>query len=60
MKSLLVAATLALSFAASATFAQALDATPNKYYRNVPQTKTEKQHRFDLKEPTHEEPSYID
>lgn len=59
MKRLLVVATLALGFAAPAAFAQSLDATPNEHYRNAPETTTPKQHRFDVKEPTHESPSYI-
>jgi hypothetical protein len=59
MKRLLVVATLALGFAAPAAFAQSFDVTPNEHYRNAPETTTAKQHRFDLKEPTHESPSYI-
>ena len=59
MKRLLVVATLALGFAAPVAFAQSFDATPNQYYRNAPESTSLKQHRFDLKEPTHESPSYI-
>ena len=68
MKRMLVAATLALGFVAPAAFAEWDATTPNQYHPNpFAQKASEKKasensfvRKFDLKEPSHESPTYID